>query len=526
MLPAALNACPVKPYRNMPLMNPILRRAFAHLALGSACSIVPIAHAAAEPAKCTYTAIAKLPLRYSGPSLSITTEGTIHGTPAELLVDTGAFQTLLTRTGTERRGLKLRQTGSYATGIGGTSAIFATNVDEFSVGPVRAGRSNMPVLASFGFTPSYDAILGAPFLLQTDLEVSLATKQLTFFVPENCGDTFLGYWGSSVGVVPLRTHDSENHKNPLFFVRINGKEMEAMIDTGAASSVISSDAARRAGIAFEAQGVKRGSDIVGIGGYTASRWLATVKTFQIGEEVVQNARIAVQDSGMDGADVLLGADFLRSHRVLFAMSQKKLYFSYVGGEPFSQRQKLEPWVKAEAEAGNADAQMVLARAYGNDEQAVSWLEKAAAGGSPYANLEMGRVLVLRRDYAKAVPRLRAALDKLPAERDGALLLYIARVRSGQPELAKSELAATFSRSDRDEWPVPLADFYLGKLSSGDLLAQAADDRSNGKRRRCVALSAMGDWHRAHAQPEQAKALDEQLNATCGDIREDFVAIGD
>jgi hypothetical protein len=33
-------------------------------------------------------------------------------------------------------------------------------------------------------------------------------------------------------------------------------------------------------------------------------------------------------------DMLLGADFLRSHRVLLAMSQRRLYFSYVGGRVF------------------------------------------------------------------------------------------------------------------------------------------------------------------------------------------------
>jgi predicted aspartyl protease len=513
-------------------MNPILCRAVTRLVVGAACALAPFAQAAAEPAKCTYTPVGKLPLRYSGPHLEITTQGSINGTPAELLVDTGAFQTLLTRTGAERRGLKLRNTGSRTSGIGGTAAIFATNIDEFIVGPVRAGRSNMPVLGSFGYTPSYDAILGAPFLLQTDLELSLATKQMTFFVPENCGNTYLGYWSENVGSVPMRRH-AQDQKNPHFFVRINGVEMEAMIDTGAAASSIRSTAAKRAGVAFDTPGVARGSDLVGVGGYKASSWLATVKTFQIGDETVENAEIAVQDSGLDGADVFLGADFLRAHRVLFAMSQNKLYFSYVGGQPFGQRRKLEPWIEAEAESGNADAQLVLANAYGSGElvprdeaRAASWLEKAAAGGSPHANLRTGHRLLVRRDFAGAATRLRAALDKLPAERDGALWLYIARVRSGQAELAKSELAATFSRSDRDEWPQPIAEFYLGKLSSDKLLAQAGDDRNKGKMRRCEALSAMGDWHRAHAQPEQAKALAGQFKDACGDVAENFVALGE
>jgi len=513
-------------------MNPTLRHVPARLLLGAACALLPFAHAAAEPAKCNYVPIGKLPLRYSGPGLEITTEGIINGMPAELLVDTGASQTFLTRTGTERRGIKRYATGRRTSGIGGQAPLYASIVNDFIVGPVRAGRSNMPVLASFGYTPSFDGILGSPFLFQTDVEFSLATKELRFFVPENCSGAYLGYWGGNVRDVPLRRHD-QNDMNPRFFVRINGHELEAMIDSGAAISSITRHAAKRIGIDVDAPGVTRGGDLVGVGNYRTSRWYVTVKTFQLGEETVENADMAIEDSGLNDAHVTLGADFLRAHRVLFAMSQTKLYFSYVGGEPFGQRRTLEPWIIAEAEGGNPDAQMMLAQAYRNgklvpqdDARAFELLEKAAKGGSAHANLITGRNLVLRRDYAAAVPRLRTALDKLPAERDGALLLYIARVRSGQAELAKSELAATFARSDSDEWPKPIADFYLGTLSADKLLAQAADDRKEGKERRCTALSAMADWHRAHGQPEPAKALDAQLKASCSGEGESYAAIGD
>jgi hypothetical protein len=35
-----------------------------------------------------------------------------------------------------------------------------------------------------------------------------------------------------------------------------------------------------------------------------------------------------------GADLSLGVDFIRSHRILIAYSQYRVYFSYVPGEPF------------------------------------------------------------------------------------------------------------------------------------------------------------------------------------------------
>jgi hypothetical protein len=32
--------------------------------------------------------------------------------------------------------------------------------------------------------------------------------------------------------------------------------------------------------------------------------------------------------------MLLGVDFVRSHHLLFAVSQRRMYFSYLGGEVF------------------------------------------------------------------------------------------------------------------------------------------------------------------------------------------------
>jgi len=493
-------------------------RAFLRLLLGAAFAFAPLSHAIAQ-SECKYTPISKLPLRYSGPRLVITTQGSINGTPAELMVDTGTSATKLTRTGTERRGIRLYATGNYARGRGGALPIYVSTVNEFIVGPVRAGRSSMPVVLSMYNTPSHDAIIGASALLQADMEISLAEKHLLFFAPKKCASTHLAYWSKDALGVPMRRHDIDN-MNPKFLVRINGVELEAAIDTGSAVSTMSIDAAKRSGIALDGPNVTRSGDIVGAGSYSTSLLIAKAR-FQIGEETVENAQIGIENPRWNGADVTLGADFLRAHRVLFATSQNKLYFSYIGGEPFRERHKIEPWMIAEAEAGNADAQLAISRAYRRGEfgvpdknKASDWLEKAAISGSADANLSTGVQLLANRDYAIAAVRLRYALDRLPAERDGALWLYLARVRVGQADLAKSELDAIFARTESGEWPKPIGEFYLGKLSAEKLLAEASGGRSDGKERLCEALAAMGDFHRAHRQPEKEQAIETQIKASC------------
>lgn len=486
-------------------------------------ALLPGSYARADDDKprCQYVRVAELPLRYTGPGLQVTTDGVIDGTPAPMLVDTGADQVSLSRTGTERRDLPLSITGSYAEGIGGYSRIYSARVREFAIGPSKAGKGRLPVIGDTGSAPQYDAIAGAPFLLQADMELSLADKKLRFFRGKDCKDAFLGYWEGDIFVLPFE-HHRDRSPNPHFTVMVNGKEMDAVIDSGASTTVIMAGAAKRAGLKLDAPGSTRLGEAVGVGSDRIARWSTIVDELRVGGELIRNAEISVLDTDVPIADLLLGDDYLRAHRVLFAMSQQKLYVSYLGGEPFKPRRSLEPWVVQEAESGNADAQLVLSNIYRagagvprDAKQADAWLEKAAATGHPQANLQYGRMLMGQRRYADAVARLRQALDKLPAERYGALWLYTARLHAGQTELAKGELESAFARDDRDEWPGPIADFYLGKIDAAALLDAAGKDRKQARPRTCTAAGFMGRLYEARGDQAQVEAMRVSLRANCG-----------
>lgn len=489
------------------------------LAALALCALLPAAaHAQAEAPKCRYQQIGMMPLHYSGPALALSTAGSINGTPATMLVDTGAFDTVLTSTGAVRRKLTMRATGYSAKGIGGSTPIYQARVDEFSAGPLQSGRGWMPVLAGFGVPPTYDGMIGAPFLLQADMEISLATKKLRFFRPSNCGDAHLAYWDEAAMEIPFEANNDPS-PNPQFTVLVNGKKMRAMIDTGADATVIGLAAAQRAGLALGAPGVTRDGESEGIGTKRVARWRTSFATFQVGDEIVRNAQVGVID--WDGhVDVLLGADFLRAHRVLIAMSQQKIYLSYLGGEPFGQRRKLEPWIVEEAEAGNHDAQMLaswLATQEGaaprDAARAGEWLEKAALGGNPLATMMTGHALVQQGFLEQGIVRLRHAVNGLPTSHRAAMWLYLARIRNKQADLATTELAANLARNADKTWPAPLADFYLGKITEAALLAQAASGE-RAQKHTCEAFTAMADWHEAHGDAKQAAALTARSQAQC------------
>ena len=499
--------------------RPSLRALAGLLALAAA----PAAQADTEAPRCTYVDIGDLPIRYIGEGLAPAVEGTIDTAPALMLVDTGADQTFLTMNAATRLDLRLASSRRFIEGIGGSARLYAARLRDFSVGSARsAHRTELGVIGSTTFTPAFDAIVGAPFLLQADLEIDLRAKNMKFYRPRDCDATPLMLWKEDTVVLPFARSFSRS-PNPHFTVVVNGKELDAIIDTGAHRSFMTLDGATRAGIDVKAAGTLRAADAGGIGTDRAPHWIVPVKSVQLGDEAIGNVELGVIDNqGTTGAELLLGQDFLRAHRVLFAMSQHKLYIAYVGGDVFTRGTSLEPWMRAEADAGNVDAQFTLAAAYANGRgvprdpaQAHAWLVKAAAGGEPHANLLLGRQQMLAGQVPEAIPKLRAALDRLPAERVGPLWLYLARLRNGETGLAATELGANLKRQKEDDWPRPIADFYLGQLDAAQLLDEAGKDAKLAHDRSCMAERFMAEWHTARGAQERADALMASVRAHCG-----------
>jgi len=451
--------------------------------------------AAQDKPACQYVQLAKVPLHYTGAGLQVTMDGIIDGTPALMLADTGASDTWLSRTGTEKRGLHLRPTGRKTRGIGGLSSLYATRVDAFAAGPAKPSHGWMDVVGDTGEAPSYDATVGAPYLLQTDMELALADKEIRFFRPIGCDKTWLAYWSQDANVIPFEINQTSNRPaNPPFTIEVNGQKMLAIIDSGAYRTSIDAHAAERAGIKPGSPGVVEIGTSAGAGSARVTNWQARVATIKIGDEVVRDGEVAIMDTrGQMNVDVLLGDDFLRAHRVLFAMSQKRIYLTYVGGDVFGRKPGIEPWVQKEADGGNPDAQLALALAYRSGRGvtrdralAAQWLEQAAARGNPRANLALARSLMQESRYPDAADKLAPALAQLPAERLGALDLYVARVGAGAQEAGAKELEATFARNVDDAWPRPIADHYLGRIGRAELLEQARKDESYAPARTCLA----------------------------------------
>jgi len=317
----------------MTLFRRILPAAFALLP-----ALLPTWSHAADAGDCHYVPLAKLDVAMSAQQMP-TVSGSVNGQTVPMLVDTGAFQSMLMRPGAERLGLALEPTGGFSDGAGGVALTYVTHVKDFGVGEAHTGRVQMPVLGTMSFKPDFDAVVGADYLLQADLELALADHFVRFLRASGCADTHLAYWDADAIEIPM-TGTLQGSSTPLVEVELNGVKLRAVFDSGTPRTTVSRHAAELAGAKLDGPGVRQGEPIAGVTDKALATWVLDFKTFRIGGETVNNPQMSVSEArpgALGLADVVLGADFLRAHHVLMAMSQKRVYLSYLGSELFGAR---------------------------------------------------------------------------------------------------------------------------------------------------------------------------------------------
>ena len=185
-------------------------------------------------------------------------------------------------------------------------------------------------------------------LSKFDIEFDLSADKIRLFEPKNCSGAQVVYWAQSYFMTKLiRAPGDSNWLEAN--VSLDGHQVVAMFDTGAALSAVTTQAVQRTGVKAEAPPVTA-TALIGLANKPIDTATAVFPTLSIGQESVENAKLRIADlfgkntethlgsfipqSVIDSPDLIIGADFFMAHRIYVARSQGKIYFTYKGGPIF------------------------------------------------------------------------------------------------------------------------------------------------------------------------------------------------
>jgi predicted aspartyl protease len=294
-------------------------------------------------------------------------KGHINGKPMLALVDTGAFNSLVWRGAADEYELPVRPLrGVLVSGVGGTREAQATSIKELRLG--SSSRRNINVLMTGSNRPlgrqNVAMIIGQDILSHADVEFDLGKGVIRFLKPVGCGpNDSLAYWGGAFAEAPIERVTPDT-PHVITTAQVNGRTVRAMLDTGAWTTVLSEHSARQAGVK-ESQ-LTESVRTSGVGSRSVATYLGTFDRLTIGNQTINKPKLRVSDlwkhsrrtqtgsrlssaADSDDPDLIIGADFFRSHRVLISYSQRRIYFTHQGGAIF---QTEGPPLEAEESSGD------------------------------------------------------------------------------------------------------------------------------------------------------------------------------
>lgn len=381
-------------------------------------------------AACSIGKIADLPVRMDGMRALIPVK--LNGADTNLIVDSGAFLSLLSTAGAAQVKAKVSPTTviSSIAGANGEAGVSVATLDQFVLDGIPMAPHYQFLVG--GTDPGAEAVglLGENILGLADSEYDLANGIIRLMKPQDCGDHPLAYWAAAsklpIQMLTLVETGGQVSGHIIGTALLNGHKIYVLFDTGAPTSVLTLTAARRAGVIPSSPGVVSTGTGGGLGRGGYPTWVGPFASFKIGGEETHNTRLRFGDLTLGDIDMLLGMDFFLSHHVYVSKAQHRLYFTYNGGPVFNLASLEAPSPQAGA-SPTASAQ------------------PAAAGSEPHTAAEFaarGRALLARREFESAIADLTQACQLDPNQPE--YFLQRARAyfgtRQGEPARADLDIA--------------------------------------------------------------------------------------
>jgi predicted aspartyl protease len=312
---------------------------------GAALFAVPAAAAECGPLKI----VTSLPIR-PAPGGSPVVDVQIADTPQTLLVDTGGVVSVITPDLVKT--LKLPTTRAkdgveIKTARGATSDMMV-RLPSITIGNLRQEGAYFYVFPEPRIAGGRAAGLLAPDFLQNfDADFDFQARKLNLISPDHCAGKVVYWTAPAVAIVPMRL---DRGAHITFSVELDGKRMDAMIDTGASNTILTQNVARsKFAVDLNGPDVKKLGEIKGP--YTANVYLRKFKTLAFEGVVINDPDIVLMpdfftngvkeapdtgslvrpDPGI--SPIILGMSVLSKLHVYIAYKERKVYITAAGAEP-------------------------------------------------------------------------------------------------------------------------------------------------------------------------------------------------
>lgn len=487
-------------------------RAEAILLLAAGC----LCPAGAQPARaerpCDRTRIAELPMENHGERGPIVPVR-IAGQMRRILLDTGGFASILDPS-------VIAGHSGHATsmpgvlGLGGVPLTKSARIDSVELAP------SMPKSVDFLVGPpayaGVDGTLGADVLRSIDLELDPVKGTASLFAPAHCGRGTIYWPHADETALPFILDPEDQH---IFMtVRLNGQEINAMIDTGSPDSYLrTSEAANVFGLNETSPGMQPAGTRVSKRGTPQNYYRYRFSSLELGGLKLVDPWVIVAPSLK--VDMIVGMRQLHRLHLYFAFGEGTLYATRAGqagdGPDPDARTRAQDLAES-ARAAREASDLVSAQAA---------IEDAVAADPSYAAAydERARLHLAREEPRLARSDLVTAVRLDPHDIDAYRALAGVDLAAGDADTAQTEVAQAI----RDNQGDPSALFLRATLASAggrheDALRDAdaalalAPMRPQSYMSRSALYAAAGDYEKAYADVDHALRLRPKLPGALND----------
>ncbi len=277
------------------------------------------------PEQCRLQRIASFPITPYGQLFTVPVK--INGVDKKFLVDTGGYASSLGEDVAKQMGIALRNIfGVRHIDASGKSAEHYVIVDSFKLGAMEATKFDL--VANASHSDAFDGTLAPDLLRNFDVEIDYANKTMTFFKPHSCNDMAV-YWTQAYLDLPMRITDSGHARVE---VALDGKPMDAVLDTGASFSVMTFDDADSAlGLKPDNPGMIKAGTMTTGQGVGLDYYTYGFKSLSLGEITLNHPKVRLYNGfsalRSEGAALVMGMSEMHFLRLYFAYHERKLYVS-------------------------------------------------------------------------------------------------------------------------------------------------------------------------------------------------------